>query len=82
MPTPYVNSTQVASSVPFDNSTNGFVSTDAQAAIEEAAGHFCFIRAISNNMSIPSGVTCFARAPVVAAGVSVSVLGSGEWYVL
>lgn len=28
--------TQVAKSVPFDNSTNGFVSEDVQAAIEEA----------------------------------------------
>jgi len=28
--------TEVAKSVPFDNSTNGFVSTDTQAAIEEA----------------------------------------------
>src|ERR1035437_9146226 len=32
---PYISSTQVASSVPFDNSTNDFVSTDVQAAIEE-----------------------------------------------
>lgn len=31
----YIASTQVASSVPFDNSTNGFISTDTQAAIEE-----------------------------------------------
>lgn len=28
--------TQVAQAVPFDNTTNGFISTDAQAAIEEA----------------------------------------------
>lgn len=32
----FVNTTQVASSTPFDNATNGFVSTDVQAAIEEA----------------------------------------------
>ena len=32
---PYISSTQVASSVPFDNSTNGFTATDVQAAIEE-----------------------------------------------
>jgi hypothetical protein len=31
-----VKVTQVARSVPFDNSTNGFVSTDTQAAIEES----------------------------------------------
>lgn len=33
---PYSSSTQVASSVPFDNSTDGFVATDVQTAIEEA----------------------------------------------
>lgn len=33
--TPYISSTQTASSTPFDNSTNGFVATDVQAAIEE-----------------------------------------------
>ena len=32
---PYIKSTQVASSVPFDNSSNGFVASDVQAAIEE-----------------------------------------------
>lgn len=32
---PYSSSTQVAGSVPFDNSVNGFVATDVQAAIEE-----------------------------------------------
>lgn len=32
---PYISSTQVASSIPFDNSTNGFTSTDVQTAIEE-----------------------------------------------
>ena len=31
-----VYSTPVSKSVPFDNATNGFVSTDAQSAIEEA----------------------------------------------
>ena len=31
-----VEVTPVAASVPFDNSTNGFSSTDVQAAIEEA----------------------------------------------
>lgn len=32
---PYINSTQVAVSVPFDNSNNGFTATDVQTAIEE-----------------------------------------------
>lgn len=32
----YINSTPVAKQVPFDNSTNGFVSSEAQSAIEEA----------------------------------------------
>lgn len=32
-------STQVASSTPFDNATNGFTATDVQAAIEEATTH-------------------------------------------
>lgn len=31
----HVSYTDVAKSIPFDNATNGFVSTDAQAAIEE-----------------------------------------------
>lgn len=35
MLTPYVSSTQTAVSTPFDNSTNGFIATDVQAAIEE-----------------------------------------------
>jgi len=34
MPSPWTN--PVSKSVPFDNSTNGFTATDAQAAIEEA----------------------------------------------
>jgi hypothetical protein len=33
----YINSSPVARSVPFDNATNGFVSTNVQAAIEEIA---------------------------------------------
>ncbi len=33
---PYISSTVVAESVPFDNSTNGFIATDVQTAIEEA----------------------------------------------
>lgn len=33
---PYASSSVVATAVPFDNSTNGFVSTDVQSAIEEA----------------------------------------------
>lgn len=36
---PYSSSTEVASSVPFDNSTNGFNSTDVQSAIEESVHH-------------------------------------------
>ncbi|NJO48139.1 MAG: hypothetical protein HC840_00325 [Leptolyngbyaceae cyanobacterium RM2_2_4] len=32
----HISTTPVASSVPFDNSTNGFAATDTQAAIEEA----------------------------------------------
>lgn len=34
----HVSVTPVAGSVPFDNSTDGFVATDVQAAIEEARG--------------------------------------------
>jgi hypothetical protein len=33
---PKIQSTPVAVSVPFDNSTNGFTSTNVQTAIEEA----------------------------------------------
>jgi len=32
----HISNTQVARSMPFDNSTNGFTSTDTQSAIEEA----------------------------------------------
>lgn len=35
----YGSSSTVAAAVPFDNSTNGFVATDVQAAIEEATFH-------------------------------------------
>lgn len=38
MPSIYSVATAVASSVPFDNSTNSFAATDVQAAIEEARG--------------------------------------------
>jgi hypothetical protein len=34
----HIESTPVAKSIPFDNSTNGFVSTNTQAAIEEVVG--------------------------------------------
>lgn len=36
MPKGYANSSQVARSTPFDNSTNGFTSVETQSAIEEA----------------------------------------------
>jgi hypothetical protein len=45
MSTPKITVTPVAKSVPFDNSSNGFVSTDTQSAIEE----------IKNNIKIKSG---------------------------
>lgn len=38
--TPYISSTQVASSTPFDNTTSkGYASTDVQAALEELRDH-------------------------------------------
>lgn len=34
-----ISTTQVASSTPFDNSSNGYIATDVQAAIEESNKH-------------------------------------------
>ena len=73
------SSTQVASSVPFDNESNGFSSTDVQGAIEEigasASPGFSFGRSSANSGTwlnrvgeIPSnrtGVTIGINSPVV-----------------
>lgn len=53
----YVTSTQVASSVPFDNSTNGFTSTDVQAAIEEAAHNLAELEASATATATTSSGT-------------------------
>lgn len=48
--------TQVARSVPFDNTTNGFTATDVQAAIEEAQNTLDYIYLSSNStVSTTSG---------------------------
>ena len=53
------NITQVAGSTPFDNSTNGFTSSDTQAAIEE----------LSNNLSVSASPGfSFGRSGNTTAG--------------
>lgn len=62
----YINSNPVARSVPFDNATNGFTSTDTQAAIEEvvynnAGINSLFGDGIDGNVSLSSGTTVLSR---------------------
>ena len=52
MSQPYVKKTEVAGSVPFDNSDNNFTSDDVQAAIEELA----------NRVANPKIITHFRNA--------------------
>lgn len=79
MSSPYISTTQVASSVPFDNSTNGFSSTDVQGAIEEikssASPGFSFGRSgVANsgtwlqNETVPSNISgryIYINSPLV-----------------
>lgn len=44
-----VTTTQVASSEPFDNSTNGFIATNSQEAIEETKGKIQYTVSINRN---------------------------------
>lgn len=79
--TPYVTSTQVASSVPFDNSTNGFSATDSQAAIEEARNvvinsTVSFTSAVSTTSSTFSMVDSLTLTPSMAG--TYLVLWSGN----
>lgn len=83
---PHYKTTQVAESVPFDNSTNGFVSDNVQGAIEEAGisggSSFCYTRLVTMSETIPSGVTCFARNPILDTGVAITIDAGGEWYII
>ena len=45
-------------------------------------GDPCITRAISSDLTIATGTTCLQRRPVIAAGVSVTILGTGEWMIL
>lgn len=65
MPTIYSTATAVAASVPFDNSTDGFLSTTVQAAIEEARntaiGVGLFGDGSDGAVSLSSGTTTLSR---------------------
>lgn len=64
---PYSSATQVASSVPFDNSTNGFTSTDVQAAIEEST-HFL----ASGEASFSSNITTTSASDVLMTSMTIT----------
>jgi phage baseplate assembly protein gpV len=65
--------TPVAYSVPFDNSTNGFISDNVQAAIEEARSsgstNFSYLTVgVSENITIPAGQQMLVNGHVTVLG--------------
>lgn len=71
---PYSSSTQVASSVPFDNATNSFVATDVQAAIEEVRS------LINQEISATADTTTTSTTDVLVSGMTVTPV-SGTYLV-
>lgn len=81
---PPITRTQEASDTPFDNSTNGLVSTDVQAAIEEVNTVRSFTAMFNRSGSvpastwllsdtIPSNISGYAIAPTAANIVKIFV---------
>lgn len=64
---PYVTQTQVASSTPFDNSTNGFVANDVQAAIEEAS-----FELIDSEITATASATAGTGADALMTGMTIT----------
>lgn len=67
MSSQYVASTQVAASVPFDNSTDGYVATNVQAAIEEAGKHLAAIE-----VSDTANATTTSGTDALLTGMSIT----------
>jgi len=42
----------------------------------------CITRTVSADLTIAADTTCLQRRPVIAAGVSVTILSTGEWLIL
>lgn len=69
----YINKSQVASSVPFDNSTNGFTATDVQTAIEE-------IRPNATEVSATSDTTTTSSTDVLMTTMTLTPV-AGKYFV-
>lgn len=67
MSTPYITSSVVAAAVPFDNSTNGFISTNVQAAIEEVS----FISS-TTEVSATASATAGTGADALLTGMTIT----------
>lgn len=61
----YISSTQTAQSIPFNNSTNGFASTNVQSAIEEASRDLQ-----DNEITSVTGVTAGTGADTLMTGMT------------
>ena len=75
-PSPYITATAVASSIPFDNSTNGFASSDVQSAIEESKSSLSYYSV--------TGISILTRTSAVfttVSGMSITP-ASGTYLVL
>ena len=42
----------------------------------------CITRTVSVDLTIVTDTTCLQRRPLIAAGVTVTILGTGEWLIL
>ena len=42
----------------------------------------CITRTVSADLTIAADTTCLQRRPIIAAGVSVTILSTGEWLIL
>jgi hypothetical protein len=45
-------------------------------------GDPCITRTVAADLTITTDTTCLQRRPVILAGVSVTILGTGEWMIL
>ena len=65
MSSPYIHTTEVADSIPFDNSSNGFTATNVQDAIEEAE-----ISTPVNYIATSAGVTRNSSTDATMGGMT------------
>lgn len=52
------------------------------SALGGGGGDPCITRTVSADLTIATDTTCLQRRPVILAGVSVTILGTGEWMIL